>query len=111
MSGYFPKQGDIISLDFDPQAGHEQCGRRPALVVSGNKYIRHARLAIVCPITRTDRHYPTHLLLSDCENLTGFIMVEQIRSVDFTARKAAFIEKCPPQILANALSIIEACFE
>lgn len=58
---YMPKQGDIVFLDFNPQAGHEQKGTRPALVVSNNVYNNFTRIAIVCPITNTDRGFPLHI--------------------------------------------------
>ncbi len=91
MPRYVPKKGDLITLSFDPQTGHEQKGRRPALVVSNDLFNRHTGLAIVCPITNTDRKFPFHLAVPAASSLTGFVMVEQVKSVDYTIRRAKFI--------------------
>ncbi len=72
---YIPQQGDIIYLDFDPQAGHEQKGRRPALVVSNYTYNKITRMALVCPITNTDRGFPLHVGLDSRTQSTGFYNV------------------------------------
>ena len=65
MRRYIPRKGDFVTLSFDPQSGHEQQGRRPALVVSNDLFNKHAGLAFVCPITNTDRSYPFHLPVPD----------------------------------------------
>ena len=77
------KQGDIIIVSFDPQIGHEQAGRRPALVVSNDFYNANCNLTILCPITNTQRNNPYHVALSRCST-TGFIMCEQIRTMDLS---------------------------
>lgn len=61
MAGYVPKQGDIITITFDPQSGHEQKGRRPALVVSKDLFNRSTGMAIVCPVKNTERVFPFHV--------------------------------------------------
>lgn len=109
MAVYIPKQGDIIAITFDPQSGHEQKGRRPAYVVSKDLFNRSTGLAIVCPITKTDRAFPFHVPLSKESKLTGFIMVEQVKSVDFHSRRAKRIEKGNDELLSNVLSILDAC--
>ncbi|MDL1976209.1 MAG: type II toxin-antitoxin system PemK/MazF family toxin [Deltaproteobacteria bacterium] len=83
MEVYIPRQGDIIAITFDPQSGHEQKGRRPALVVSKDLFNRSTGLAIVCPLTNTERGFPFHVPVPGNSSLTGFIMVEQVKSVDF----------------------------
>ncbi len=102
---YIPKQGDIVILTFDPQAGHEQQGRRPALIVSNEIFNKNVGLAIACPITNTDRNFPFHVKI-DSKELTGFVMSEQVKSIDFRARKVKFIEKATDKLLANVLGII-----
>lgn len=87
MSAYVPGQGDISAITFDPQAGHEQKGRRPALVVSKGLFNSSTGLAIVCPITNTDRGFPFHVPIPEISSLSGFVMVEQVKSVDFRARR------------------------
>src|ERR1051325_6160351 len=95
MAKYVPQKGDFIALSFDPQSGHEQKGRRPALVISNDLFNKHTGLAIVCPITNTNRNIPFHLPVPATSSLTGFVMVDQVKSIDYTARKAKFIEKAP----------------
>jgi mRNA interferase MazF len=71
VTAYQPKQGDIIVIDFDPQAGHEQKGRRPCLVVSNNQFYMRTKLAMVCPITNTVSGFPMHILLDNRTKTTG----------------------------------------
>jgi len=109
MASYIPKQGDLISITFDPQAGHEQKGRRPALVVSKDLFNSHTGLAIVCPLTNTDRSFPFHVPIPESSSLTGFVMVEQVKSVDFRARRVKCIERKNEDLLSEVLSILDAC--
>jgi mRNA interferase MazF len=106
---YIPRQGDIITITFDPQSGHEQRGRRPALVVSNGLFNRSTGLAIVCPLTNTERGFPFHVPVPENSGLTWFIMVEQVKSVDFRTRRAKRIEGASDELLANVLSILDAC--
>lgn len=108
---YIPEQGDIIILDFDPQAGHEQKGHRPALVVSNATFNRRTRIAIVCPITNTDRGFPLHVSLDERSSATGVVMCEQVKSLDVTARNAVFREKAPADIVEEVLDVIAGFFE
>lgn len=109
MPRYVPQKGDFITLSFDPQAGHEQKGRRPALVVSNDLFNEHTGLAIVCPVTNTDRGYPFHLPVPATTKLTGFVMVEQVKSADYVRRRARFIEHAPTELVEDVLDLIEAC--
>lgn len=109
MANYIPRKGDLIALTFDPQSGHEQRGRRPALVVSNDLFNRHTGLCIACPITNTRRDYPFHVAVPAGEGVTGFVMVEQVKSIDFRARKATRIGKASAGILDEVLSILDAC--
>jgi len=111
MARYIPQKGDFISLTFDPQSGHEQKGRRPALVVSNYLFNKHTGLAIVCPVTNTDRKIPFHLPVPESSSLTGFVMVEQVKSVDFNTRKAKFIESASDDLIEDALGILDACIK
>jgi len=105
---YVPKKGDFVAVTFDPQSGHEQRGRRPALVVSNTLFNRHTGLAIVCPLTSTDRRFPFHVAV-DAPQVTGFVMVEQVKSLDFRARGARRIGKASDRLLDEVLSILDAC--
>ncbi len=109
MAGYVPRQGDVIALTFDPQSGHEQKGRRPALVVSKDLFNRATGLAMVCPITNTRRDFPFHVPIPAGAKLTGFIMVEQLKSIDFRSRAARRIDRASDALLAEVLSILDAC--
>ena len=109
MAAYIPKRGDFIALTFDPQSGHEQRGRRPALVLSHDLFNRHTGLAMVCPITTTDRGFPFHVKIVASTKVTGFVMMEQIKSVDYRARRVKRIAKAPRRVLEEVLSILDAC--
>lgn len=106
---YFPAKGDLIAVTFDPQSGHEQKGRRPALVISNDSFNRRTGLAIVCPITSTRRNFPFHVALPDVCSVTGFVMVEQVKAIDFRTRRARFLERAPEPVLNQALSLLDAC--
>ena len=107
---YQPNQGDIIYLDFNPQAGHEQKGRRPALIISNGQYHQRTQMAIVCPITNSNRAFPLHIELSTDTETTGVIMCEQIRSIDYRVRCAAFKEKAPEDLVSQVLQIVGLFF-
>ena len=85
-------QGDIILMNFDPQVGCEQSGRRPAIVVSNNTFNRFTRAAMVCPITRTDRKLSLQIKLDSRTTTQGVIMCEQVKALDLTRRNAQFLE-------------------
>ena len=108
MAHYIPKKGDFIVLSFDPQSGHEQKGRRPALVISNHLFNQHTGLAIACPITNAARKIPFHVQVPQESSLTGFIMVEQVKSVDYRSRKVKFIERATKDILNEVLAILDA---
>jgi len=108
VPSYTPRKGDFVALTFDPQSGHEQKGRRPALVVSNDLFNERTGLALVCPITKTDRRIPFHIPVPRESVLTGFVMVDQVKSVDFAARRAKFIERAPAALLAEALAVLDA---
>lgn len=109
MADYVPQQGDVITLTFDPQSGHEQRGRRPAIVVSKHLFNKHAGLCIVCPVTNTHRNHPFHVAIPAGTDLTGFVMVEQVKSIDFRSRKARRLGKAQAAVLEEVLSILDAC--
>ena len=106
MPAYHPGQGDIVMLDFNPQAGHEQAGRRPALVISNSSFHRHTGLAIFCPITNQVKDYPLHVRLDERTKTTGEILCEHVKSLDYNARRIDFIEKLPDDLLSEALDRI-----
>jgi mRNA interferase MazF len=104
-------QGWIIWLDFDPQIGHEQKGRRPALVVSNETFNNFSNLAIVCPITNTNKNYPFHIKLDKRTKTTGVILCDQARTLDIKARHYEFVEIIPEDILFEVIDIINGFVE
>ena len=99
------KQGSIIWLDFDPQIGYEQKGRRPALVVSNHTFNSFSKMAVVCPITNTDKNHPFHVKLRETKT-TGLILCDQARTLYINARKYEYIENIPEDILLEVIDII-----
>jgi len=104
-------QGDIIYLDFDPQLGHEQRGKRPAIVVSNNDFRKFANLCMVCPITNTKRGFPAHVALDGRTKTQGEIMCEQVKALDLTKRNARFVEQAPPDIISDVVDMIYSFIE
>ena len=105
------EQGDIVYLDFDPQAGHEQRGRRPALVVSNDLFNRVSSLTMVCPITHTDRGHPFHIRLDSRTKTDGVIMCDQARMLDLNSRRASYEEKASAELVAEAVDMITGFIE
>ena len=103
---YVPDRGDIVWLQFDPQAGHEQAGLRPALVVSPRAYNSKVGLALMCPITSKAKGYPFEVMLPADLKISGVVLADQIKSLDWQARRAAFACKAPAGVVAEVLSRI-----
>ena len=103
---YIPDQGDIIYLQLSPQAGHEQMGKRPAIVVSNKTYNQFTKMTIVCPITSSDKGFPLHVLLDNRTKTSGVIMCEQMKALDIYTRKASFYEKAPKDVIDEVMDII-----
>ncbi|QPJ64285.1 MAG: endoribonuclease MazF [Candidatus Nitrohelix vancouverensis] len=97
---YVPEKGHIIWLDFNPQAGHEQAGHRPALVISPKIYNDKAGLALACPITSKIKNYPFAVPLP---SKAGCVLVDQIKSVDWRVRQAKYKSKAPKKVMEEVL--------
>lgn len=108
--GYVPDAGDVIWLEFDPQAGHEQAGRRPALVLSPHAYNAKVGLAICCPVTSQAKGYPFEVPV-DAPNLTGVVLADQVKSLDWRVRRAEFIAAASDEVLADVLAKVRAVIE
>lgn len=108
MAAYVPAQGDLVVLTFDLQDGHEQMGRRPAIVVSVEVFNRATRLAVCCPITNTRRDTPFHVPVPDKCGLTGYVMCEQMKSVDYRASRVKKIGFATRELLDEVLSVVDA---
>jgi len=107
---YIPEQGDIVVLDFDPQSGHEQKGRKPAIIISNKTFNKYLGLAFACPITNTKRDFPFHIKV-ESDNITGYIMSEQMKSIDYNARNIKFIEKANQNTINQILGIIDSIIQ
>ncbi len=108
MSGkYVPQRGDLVWLEFDPQSGHEQRGRRPALVISHGRYNEKAGLALVCPITSKSKNYAFEVPIAK-QSIQGSILADQVKSLDWSARNAEFIERVDNTELNAVVERVEA---
>ena len=102
---YLPDRGDLAWINFEPQAGREQSKNRPGLVLTEREFNLATGLVIACPITRTDRPYGSRVRLSNTAT-QGFVMVEQVKSIDWRARGAAFIEAAPRAVLDDVKHVL-----
>ena len=103
---YIPRRGDVIWLNFNPQAGHEQAGLRPAVVISPAAYNGAVNLALCCPINRQVKGYPFEVMLPDTLKTSGVVLADQLKCLDWQVRKAQFIEKLPPDVIEDLLAKI-----
>jgi mRNA interferase MazF len=103
-----PEQGDAVWITFNPQAGHEQAGRRPALVLSPAAYNRKVGLAVLCPITKQIKGYPFEVVIPHGLKVTGAILSDQVKNLDWKARDTKLICKMPPAVTAEALKKLNA---
>jgi len=101
---YVPERGELVWLTFDPQAGHEQAGRRPAVILSPSSYNAKSGLAIVVPVTRQAKGYPFEVPLPPNLSLTGVVLADQLKNVDWRARDAQRIAPLPPETIAAILN-------
>ena len=111
MVNYIPKQGDIIYLDVGSTIGHEQNGKRPAIVLSNNVFNQYTKMIMICPITTNIKDFPTHYHLEDSKKINGSVLCEHIKSIDYDARKVKFVEKASDNDLLSIVMLINACIE
>jgi len=98
-----PDRGDVVWITLNPQAGHEQAGRRPALVLSPAAYNGRVGLAILCPITSQIKGYPFEVLIPEALDIAGVILADQVKSLDWRARRAEWISTLPRATVAEVL--------
>jgi mRNA interferase MazF len=111
VSEYVPERGDVVRLEFNPQAGHEQAGNRPALVVSPVAYNRRVGLALFCPLTTQVKGYPFEVVLPLGLKATGAILADQIKSLDWRVRRARLLCRVPPEVVEETLARVLALIE
>ncbi len=105
---FVPDRGDLVWLEFSPQAGHEQAGHRPALVLSPRSYNAAAGLALCCPITSRVKEYPFEVPLPSNSPVQGVVLADQIKSLDWRARKARLISAAPHAVVTDVLAKAQA---
>ena len=101
--GYVPQRGDVVWITLNPQSGHEQAGRRPAMVLSPGIYNEKVELAILCPITNQIKGYPFEVLMPDGLPVSGVILADQIKNLDWRVRDAEWICTLPPRVVVEVL--------
>jgi mRNA interferase MazF len=104
MPAFVPDAGDLIWLTFDPRAGHEQAGRRPALVLSPKSYNQKSGLALVCPVTNQMKGYPFEVPVPRDRGVTGVILADRVKSLDWKQRQAERLGSVPPSTLSEVLA-------
>ena len=104
--GYVPKRGDLVWLTFDPYAGHEQAGRRPAFVLSPVAYNRKTSLFLACPVTSRVKGYPFEVALPTGLPVSGVILADQIKSLDWKERKAQFAARATGEVIEDVVALI-----
>ena len=101
-----PRRGDLIWLSFTPQTEREQAGRRPALVLSPEAYNRKTGLALICPVTSKVKGYPFEVPISTSAGVQGVVLADQLRSLDWRARRAEWIEQAQPKVVERVLKLL-----
>jgi len=104
MEPYCPRRGDVIWISLNPQSGHEQAGHRPALVLSPEPYNRKVGLAILCPITSRAKGYPFEVDVPAGLKVTGVVLSDQVKSLDWQARRATFLCSLPDAVVRDVLN-------
>ena len=110
-SNYVPDRGDLIWLEFMPQAGHEQSGRRPALILSSKSYNRPRGLALLCPISSRVAGYDFEVEVQSDTSITGVVLSDQVKSLDWNARYAEYAGKVDPTVVDQVVENIAALLE
>jgi mRNA interferase MazF len=104
VAAYVPDAGDFVWLTFDPQAGHEQAGRRPALILSPRAYNQKAELALACPITTKTKGYPFEVAIPSGGRVSGVVLADQVKSLDWKERRVEHAQKAPPDVVEEVLA-------
>ncbi|MBU4011464.1 MAG: endoribonuclease MazF [Proteobacteria bacterium] len=103
MSNYVPDRGDAVWINMNPQAGHEQAGRRPAIVLSPVSYNRKVGLALFCPVANQIKGYPFEVNIPQGLKVTGAALSDQVKSLDWKIRNTEFCDKIPDNVIFEIL--------
>lgn len=111
VNKYMPKIGDIVFIDMNPVKGHEQGGYRPAVVISKDVFNKNTKMVIVCPITSNIKDFPTHYIIKNSKKISGAVLCEHVRSIDYEQRKLKYIEKMEDSDFENVMRLFYACLD
>jgi mRNA interferase MazF len=103
MDNYIPERGDVVWIDMNPQAGHEQAGRRPAVVLSPSAYNSKVGLTLLCPVTTQIKGYPFEVNIPKGFKVSGTILSDQVKSLDWKVRHAELFDKIPESVTLEIL--------
>src|SRR5271170_8101688 len=106
VTNYIPDRGDIVWLNFSPQQGHEQAGKRPAIILSPKSYNQNSKLMLACPITSKIKHYPFEVRVK-ANKIDGVVLADQVKNLDWTKRDMSFVERAPYEVLEQTQELIE----
>jgi len=104
LKRYVPERGDVVGLQFNPQAGHEQAGHRPALVLSPSRYNKRTGLMLYCPITSQVKGYPFEVHVKTQDGIHGVVLADQVKSLDWKARDAKKKSEVSPNVINDVLA-------
>lgn len=104
VRSYCPDRGDVVWISFNPQSGHEQAGHRPALVLSPRAYNKKVGLAVLCPITSLAKGYPFEVAIPDGLDVSGVVLADQVKNLDWRARKASLCCRLPDETTQDVLA-------
>ena len=108
---YVPCRGDLVWITLNPQAGHEQAGRQPAMILSPSAYNARVGLAILCPVTSQIKGYPFEVLIPEGYGVNGAVLADQVKSLDWRVRHAECIARLPADTVREVLQMILVLFE
>ncbi|WEK55980.1 MAG: endoribonuclease MazF [Candidatus Cohnella colombiensis] len=105
-SSPFPSRGDLVFINFTPQSGHEQAGERPAIVISPYEFNAVTGFAVVCPITNQSKGYPFEVALPEHLSITGVILADQVKSLDWRSRRMRYKDRAPAELVQQVRDIV-----
>ena len=108
---YIPQRGEVVWINFTPQSGHEQTGKRPALVISPAIYNKKVGLAVFCPITSQKKGYPFEVIIPEGNKIQGVVLADQVKSLDYNSRKVQFITKLPSVATEEVLNKLKTLIQ